>query len=239
MTKQIVILGGGTGGTLTANRLRRQFSARDVSITVVDQDGSHVYQPGLLFFPFGLAHPEDLVRPRARQLHRHIDFVEQPIERVDLDRDTVVLSDARELPYDVLIIATGATLAVDETEGLTGEGWERNVFTFYDLAGAAALHDALEGFPGGRLVVNVVDMPIKCPVAPLEFCFLADWYFTERGIRDQVQITYATPLDNAFTKPIAAAVLHDLLTDKGIEMVTEFNTGSVQSAADGPGKLIG
>jgi sulfide:quinone oxidoreductase len=102
-----------------------------------------------------------------------------------------------------------------------------SVFTFYTTEGAAALETALHGFEGGRLVVNVVDMPIKCPVAPLEFCFLADWYFTDRGIRDRVQITYVTPLDGAFTKPVAAQQLAGMLAEKGIELVTEFNTGEI------------
>jgi sulfide:quinone oxidoreductase len=138
----------------------------------------------------------------------------------------------------VLVIATGAQLAFDETEGLTGPGWNEHVFTFYDIIGATGLETALSEFEGGKLVVNVVDMPIKCPVAPLEFCFLADWYFTERGIRDKVEITYATPLDGAFTKPVASAALSDLLEEKGIHLVTEFNTGEVVGDGD-ERKLIG
>jgi sulfide:quinone oxidoreductase len=109
------------------------------------------------------------------------------------------------------------------------------VFTFYALDGAAALQGRLARFEEGRLVVNVVDMPIKCPVAPLEFCFLADWYFHERGIRDRVQLTYATPLDGAFTKPIASEHLGGMLTERGIELVTEFNTGEVDGAG---GRLV-
>jgi sulfide:quinone oxidoreductase len=231
--QRIVILGGGTGGTLTANRLRRRLHDR-AAITVVDADDRHVYQPGLLFVPFGLAHPDEIVRSRRGQLHRDIGFVEQAVHHVDLDAQTVVLDDGSDLPYDVLVVATGARLALDETEGLTGPGWNESVFTFYDLAGAAALHGALEQFEGGELVVNVVDMPIKCPVAPLEFCFLADWWLTERGIRDRVHITYATPLDNAFTKPVAAAALHDLLAEKHVDLITEFNTGEV----DGSRKVL-
>ncbi len=240
-TRRIVILGGGTGGTLTANRLHRHYKHRDVKITVVDQDDHHVYQPGLLFVPFGLAQQQEIVRPRKAQLHKDINFVLQPIDRVVLNRDTVVLADGVELPYDVLVIATGVGLALDETEGLTGPGWNERVFTFYDLAGAAALEQALNDFEGGKLVVNVVDMPIKCPVAPLEFCFLADWYFTERGIRDKVEITYATPLDGAFTKPVASAALTSLLEEKGIHMITEFNTGEVvgESVDGGSPRLVG
>ncbi len=242
-TRRIVILGGGTGGTLTANRLHRHYKHRDVEITVVDQDDHHIYQPGLLFVPFGLAHQAEIVRPRKAQLHKDINFILQPIDRVDLERDTVVLEDGRELPYDVLVIATGAGLALDETEGLTGPGWNERVFTFYDLAGATALEAALADFEGGKLVVNVVDMPIKCPVAPLEFCFLADWYFNERGIRDKVEITYATPLDGAFTKPVASAALASLLEEKGVKLITEFNTGEVvgepdEASGESP-KLVG
>jgi sulfide:quinone oxidoreductase len=229
---RIVILGAGTGGTLTANRLRKAYAESEATITVVDQDDQHVYQPGLLFVPFGTAHADDIVRPRARQLRRGIGYHQSAIDHVDLDADTVHLADGTELGYDVLVVATGATLLPEETEGLE---WSDRVHTFYSLEGATRLHEALESFDGGRLVVNVVDMPIKCPVAPLEFCFLADWYFHERGIRDRVQLTYVTPLDAAFTKPVAASTLGGMLDERGIELVTEFNTGEVDG--DG-GRLV-
>jgi sulfide:quinone oxidoreductase len=235
MARSVVVLGGGTGGTLAANRLRRRFRTDELTITVVDQDDRHVYQPGLLFVPFGLTHVEDIVRPRHRQLRRGITFRQQPVDRVEMDTNTVHLGDGTELPYDVLIVATGARLVPEETEGLTGPGWMEKVFTFYTPEGAAALAAALATFDGGRLVVNVVDMPIKCPVAPLELCFLADWYFHERGIRDDVQLTYVTPLDGAFTKPVASERLSGMLAERGIELVTEFNTGEVDGAG---GRLV-
>lgn len=225
--RRVVILGGGTGGTLAANRLRRRHPERELEITVVDQDRAHVYQPGLLFVPFGLASPEEIVRPRDRQLLGGIAFLEQPVDRVDLGTDSVRLADGTELAYDVLVVATGARLLPGETEGLLGPGWMRDVFTFYDLPGATALAARLATFEGGRLVVNVIDMPIKCPVAPLEFAMLADWFLAERGTRDRVEITYVTPLDAAFTKPVAARALAGLLDEKGIGLVTEFNTGRV------------
>jgi sulfide:quinone oxidoreductase len=229
-----VVLGGGTGGTLTANRLRRTLD-RDAAITVVDQDDSHVYQPGLLFVPFGLAAREDIVRSRPRQLHSGISYYRSAVERVDIDNDMVHLVNGAALAYDVLVIATGARLLPEETDGLTGPGWRETVHTFYDYDGAMGLAAALADFDGGRLVVNVVDMPIKCPVAPLEFCFLADWYFQQRGIRDRVDLTYVTPLDAAFTKPVAANTLAGLLAEKGVELVTEFNTGEVDGAG---GRLV-
>ena len=226
-TKRIVILGGGTGGTITANRLRKRFDADEAEIHVVDRDDRHVYQPGLLFVPFGLTDVGDIVRPRRRQLRNGIVFHESEIETVALDDDQVRLADGTVLPYDVLVVATGVRLQPEETEGMTGPGWNERVFTFYEPESADALRRKLERFDGGRLVINLVDMPIKCPVAPLEFAFLADWYLRERGIRSRTELVYATPLDGAFTKPIASAHLAGLLSGKDVELVTEFNAGEV------------
>jgi sulfide:quinone oxidoreductase len=235
VSHRIVVLGGGTGGTLLANRLRRHYRPDEAHITVVDRDDVHVYQPGLLFVPFGLAHGEEIVRPRRSQLRAGIDFRLSEIDHVALEDDAVHLTDGTVLPYDVLVVATGVRLQPEETEGLLGPGWMERVFTFYDLPGATALCGALEAFDGGQLVVNLIDMPIKCPVAPLEFAFLADWYFHERQLRDRVAITLVTPLDAAFTKPVAAAHLGKLLEGKQIELVTDFNAGEVDGVG---GRLV-
>src|SRR5512132_4216098 len=232
--KQIVILGGGTGGTMTANRLRRRFGEDEADIHVVDRDDRHVYQPGLLFVPFGLAQLDEIVRPRRRQLHKGIRFHECEIESVALGEDEVLLADGSTLPYDVLVVASGARLQPEETEGLTAAGWNERVFTFYSPEGAEALRGALERFDGGRLVVNLVDMPIKCPVAPLEFAFLADWYLRERGVRAGTELVYSTPLDSAFTKATCAEHLSFLLDNKEVELVTEFSAGEVDGVG---GKL--
>jgi sulfide:quinone oxidoreductase len=231
--KRIVVLGGGTGGTMVANRLRRRLSD-EAEIHVVDRDDHHVYQPGLLFVPFGLAHVDELVRPRQRQLAGGVVFHEREVDHVDLDRESVLLDDGTLLAYDVLVVATGARLQPQETEGLTGPGWNETAFTFYTTEGAGALQTALARFDGGRLVVNLVDMPIKCPVAPLEFAFLADWYLRERGIRARTELSFVTPLDGAFTKPVASQELAGLLAEKEIELVTEFNAGEV----DGTGGVL-
>lgn len=234
MTRRAVILGGGTAGTLTANALRRRFAPGDLRITVVDQDDRHVYQPGLLFVPFG-ADAATLTRPRRRQLRRGVDFVEAAVDAVDVGTSTVRLADGTVLSYDVLVVATGAVLAPEETEGLLGPGWGERVFTFYEPESATALARALAAFDHGRLVVNVVDLPIKCPVAPLEFCFLADDFLRRRGVREAVEIAYVTPLDAAFTKPVAARLLGGMLAERGIELVTEFGTGEVDGAG---GRLV-
>ncbi|MFZ0170610.1 MAG: FAD/NAD(P)-binding oxidoreductase [Acidimicrobiales bacterium] len=235
MPKRVVILGGGTGGTLVANRLRRSHDEQDLEIVVVDLDDRHIYQPGLLFVPFGLSSIEEISRPRHRQLRAGVEFRQVAVDHVDVGTNRVHLEGGEELGYDALVVATGSVLLPEETEGLSGPGWMEKVFTFYTPEGASRLHTALEAFDGGRVVVNIVDLPIKCPVAPLEFCFLADWYFQEREMRDRVELVFVTPLDGAFTKPVAAATLAGLLEEKGVELITEFNTGEV----DGPeGRLV-
>jgi sulfide:quinone oxidoreductase len=232
--KKITIIGAGTGGTLTANRLHRHYGD-EAEITVIDADDRHLYQPGLLFVPFGLAQPDDIVRSRSAQLHKGIDFRLGAVERVEIEQNRVYLEDGAGIDYDVLVVASGVSLQPEETEGLAEALAGGRAFGFYSLEDAVALQDRLAGLESGRLVVNTVDMPIKCPVAPLEFCFLADWYFRERGIRDEVSITYVTPLDGAFTKPVASAELGGLLAEKGIVLETEFATGQVDADC---GKLV-
>jgi sulfide:quinone oxidoreductase len=219
---------------MIANRLWRRLDDEAI-VTVVDRDGLHVYQPGLLFVPFGLADTQDIVKPRRRQLRGGIAFRETEVDRVLLDENRVELADGTSLPYDVLVVATGVALQPEETEGLLGDGWRERVFTFYDVGGAEQLARALDAFDGGRVVIGLVDMPIKCPVAPLEFAFLADAYFTERKMRERVELTYVTSLDGAFTKPIASERLVGLLEAKNIRLVTEFATGEVDGAG---GRLV-
>ena len=234
MIQRAVILGGGTAGTLTANRLQRETGGQ-AAITVVDRDDDHWYQPGLLFVPFGRARPGKLVRSRARQLRPGIGYHHHsPVDHVDVGQRRVHLDDGSSLPYEVLVIATGAALLSGETDGLAEAMAQGKAFSFYEPAGAVALRDALAAFDGGRIAINIVDMPIKCPVAPFEFAFLADWYFRRRGIRDRVELTLVTPLDGAFTRPIASRHLGGLLEAKRIGLVTEFNTGEV----DGDGRRL-
>ena len=232
--KRVVILGGGTGGTLLANRLRRSFGEQ-LRIDVVDRDDVHVYQPGLLFVPFGLADPETLVRSRRAQLGDGIRYHQAEIGHVSLSDSALHFVDGRTLAYDALVVATGARLLPEETEGLTGPGWRESIHTFYDLAGARGLREALATFEGGRLVVDIADFPIKCPVAPIEFVFLADWYLRRRGIRERTTLTLATPLDGCFTRPVASKHLTHLLEKKGVELATEFAAGEVDGAG---GRLV-
>jgi sulfide:quinone oxidoreductase len=225
-----VILGGGTGGTLAANRLRKKHGD-SVEIIVIDRNDRHIYQPGLLFVPFGLAEPQAIVKSRRDQLHRSVELKIADVDRVETSENSVYLNGGERIPYDVLVVASGVFILPEETEGLTGAGWGEKIFPFYTVEGATGLRDKLRTFNSGKIVLNVVDMPIKCPVAPLEFCFLMDWYLQKRGVRKNVEVTYATPLDGAFTKPVASKALGRLLEEKGVKLRTGFAAGSV----DGPG----
>jgi len=228
--KNLVILGAGSGGTMLANRMRKRLPS-GWQMTVVDPEAIHLYQPGLLFLPFGARDEEKIQRSRRRTLASDVNWVRQTVDRVDPDTKTVAFEGGDSLPYDVLVIDSGARTRPQETPGLHGDEWHKSIHDFYTLSGARALRDALAKFEGGRLVLNVVEMPIKCPVAPMEFLFLADEYFTKKGIRDKVELIFATPLDGAFTRPRCNTVLSHLIEQKGITIQTDFGTGEVD--ADG------
>ena len=220
--KKLLVLGGGTAGSMAANKLRRTLSTSDWEITVVDADDNHRYQPGFLFMPFGTYRPDQVTKSRRKALNKDVPLVYGEIDRVLPDENAVLLTDGRRLDYDVLIIATGVTPRPDQTDGMQGELWGTKVHEFYTYEGSVHLAEALKAWQGGRLVINIVEMPIKCPVAPLEFAFLADSYFKDRGIRDKVEMTYVTPLPGAFTKPIAAEAFGNTLDEKGIAVEPDF-----------------
>jgi len=225
--KKIVVLGGGTAGTMAANKLRKELPATEWNITVVDQDNNHVYQPGLLLMPFGVYTPEELIKPRKNLFANGVDVVLDEIDRVDADNNVVALNSGKTLAYDYLIIASGTTPRPDQTPGMDGDEWQKSIFEFYTFAGSVALRDKLASWEGGRLVVHVTEMPIKCPVAPLEFSFLADAFFEEKGMRDKVTITYVTPLEGAFTKPVASAALGNMLDSRKIALESDFMIESI------------
>jgi len=225
--KKLVILGAGTAGTMILNKLEPVLDKDEWQITIVDQYKTHYYQPGFLFIPFGIYNRKDVVKPKRDFFPSGVEVIVDAIDKIDTKENKVLLDNKKVLSYDYLIIATGCKIAPEETEGLKEDGWFKNIFDFYTIDGALALSRFLKYWEGGKMVLNVTEMPIKCPVAPLEFVFLADWWFTEQGIRDKVDITYVTPLDGAFTKPRASSILGDILTKKNINLVPDFNTGRV------------
>lgn len=220
--KKLVVLGAGTAGTMVANKLRARLDDREWTITIVDKDDLHHYQPGYLFIPFGDYTRQEVERPRHAQLRDGIQFVIAEVDRVNAARNTVELSNGEVFEYDFLVIASGTTPRPDQTEGMLGPEWRRSIFDFYTLGGAEALADALKSFDRGRLVVHVAEMPVKCPVAPLEFAFLADDWLRGRGLRERVEMSYVTPLSEAFTQPVASDLLGGMLDERQIRLEPDF-----------------
>jgi sulfide:quinone oxidoreductase len=220
--KNIIILGAGTAGTMMANHLHNKLDKNEWTITIIDERKNHYYQPGFLFLPFDFYSPEALVQPIQKFIPHHVNFINQSIDKVLAKENRVQMVNGESHSYDLLIIATGANIAPAEVDGMDGEEWEKSVFNFYTFEGALALRNKLRDWEGGHLVVHITEMPIKCPVAPLEFAFLADSYFKHKGIREKVNITYVTPLSGAFTKPKTTKALEHLLSEKNIAIVSDF-----------------
>ena len=219
--KNLVILGAGTAGTMMANHLVSKLPKKEWNIHIVDQYKTHYYQPGFLFLPFDIYTEDQVKKVGKKFIPKGVNYIQQKIEKIDAENNLVSLENG-PLAYDLLIIATGSKIAPAEVDGMLSDEWHKSVFDFYTYEGALALRDKLRNFTGGKLVVHITEMPIKCPVAPLEFAFLADSYFQKKGIRDKVDITYVTPLSGAFTKEFTSKTLGHLLEDKNIKLVTDF-----------------
>ena len=240
--KHVVILGAGTAGTMMANHLHHQLKHPDWEITIIDEREEHHYQPGYLFLPFDIYAPEDIIKTIEEFIPKDVKLVKNKINRIKPADNKIELTGGNEIAYDILIIATGAKIAPEETEGMKGAEWQKSVFDFYTFEGSLALRNKLRDWEGGKLVVHITEMPIKCPVAPLEFAFLADSFFKHKHMRDKVEITYVTPLSGAFTKPKATEALEHLLHEKGINIEPDFAIEKVDNErkeiVDYGGKII-
>lgn len=228
--KNVVILGAGTAGTLMANKLRKKLPAKTWNITVVDQERAHYYQPGFLFVPFGIYSEQDVIKPKDNFFPKGVNVIYAKIDRIIPEENKVTLENSEKiLDYDFLIIATGTRIAPEETQGLLGDLWRKEIFDFYTIEGAVALAKYLETWKGGKMVVNITELPYKCPVAPLEFIFLADAYFKKKGMRDKVEISLVTPLPGVFTKPIATKMLSKVVEEKNIKVIPDYNISEVDN----------
>ena len=224
--KKLVILGHGTGGTIIATKMREKLPEKEWDITVIDRDWQHHYQPGWIFIPFGIYTKEDCIKPKSKFVPPGVNLVLDEIVGIDPEQRQVKTKQGT-FPYDWLVVATGCGINPEEVEGLMGDGWGKDIHNFYTLDGALALHDKMKYFQKGRVVVNIAELPFKCPVAPLEFCFMSDWFFDTHGVRKNIEIELVTPLAGAFTKPQASAVLGRLAEDKNVKVTPNFQISGV------------
>jgi len=220
--KELLILGAGTAGTMMANKLKNALDQEEWRITIVDQFKTHYYQPGFLFIPFGIYNKQDVIKPKSNFFPAGIRVIFSAIDRIEADNNKVYLDGGKTLNYDYLIVATGTQTRPEITNGLIGKLWYKNIFDFYTIEGALALQQYFKDWEGGKLVLCISEVPYKCPVAPLEFVFLAEAFFSKKGMRDKVDITFVTPMAGAFTKPVATKMLSELMKEKNIKVVPDF-----------------
>ncbi|MCX5891177.1 MAG: FAD/NAD(P)-binding oxidoreductase, partial [Deltaproteobacteria bacterium] len=225
--KKLVILGSGTGGTIIAAKMRQKLLESKWEITIIDRDWQHHYQPGWLFIPFGIYTKEDCVKPKIKFIPSGVNFVLDEVTEIDPAKKQVKTK-RDTYPYDWLVIATGCGIVPEEVEGMS-EGMGKDVHNFYSLDGAVALYEKMKYFDKGRVVINIAELPFKCPVAPLEFAFMADWFFATHGVRNNIEIELVTPLSAAFTKPVAAEILGNICKEKNIKVTPNFQIASVDA----------
>ena len=225
--KKILILGSGAGGTMCATKLRRELG-KEWKITIIDPDEMHHYQPGWLFIPFGIYKADDCRKHKRDFIPTGIDFILDEVVGVHPEKREVECKKGK-YDYDWLIIATGCRPVPEEIDGL--ENWKpdpnSNEHTFFTLEGAVALYKRMKYFEKGRLVFNIAEMPHKCPVVPMEFIFMADWFFTKNGCRDNIEIEFTTPNTGIFTKPIATKVMSVTAEEKKIMVTPDYNLDNV------------
>jgi sulfide:quinone oxidoreductase len=224
--KRIVIVGGGVGGTLTANllvrRLRPRLDRGDAEIILVDPTAAHVYQPGFMYIALGGERADRLTRPERSLLDKRVRLVVDTCLRVDEASQTIVLAGGEILPYDELVLATGSQIVPEAIPHFTTEAEH-----FYTAKAALRLRAALDRFEGGRIVVGIASMPYKCPPAPLEVAFLIEAELRERGLRDRSEIHYCSPIGRAFPIESVSEMATPILEAKGIALHTFFNVESI------------
>jgi len=222
--RNIVVLGAGTGGVIVANMLSHKLNQKEWKITVIDKAAEHHYQPGNLFIPFklyGYETREHIARDITDPLPKSADFIKAEVKLID-HKNKKVVSTRGSHDYDWLVVALGCQAVVDEVDGLPETYGKNGVHSFYHLDAALAMQPDMEKMESGKLVIDIADMPIKCPVAPIEFAFLSDYYFALKGVRDKIDISLVTPYSGAFTKPNANRVLTKIAWDKHIHIVPNF-----------------
>ena len=224
--ERILILGGGVGGTLTANllsrKLRKQIDRGDVEVAVVDATGAHVYQPGFMYIAMGGERAEKLEKRERALLDDRVRLFIGTVTRVDEEAKTVLIEDGTALPYDHLVLATGARILPESIEHFATEAHH-----FYTAEAALKLRKALDAFKGGKVVIGIASMPYKCPPAPLEVAFLIEAELRERGLRDKTEMHYASPIGRAFTIESVSEMATPILEEKGIELHTFFNVETI------------
>lgn len=184
--KTIIILGGGTGGLVAANELKKK-AGKNARVVLIDKNKTHIYAPAFLYLMLGKRRAEKIQKPLSLLKRKRIEVVNKQITKID-PADKTVKTQGGDYKYDYLIISLGAELASEKVPGLAQSG-----YNLYDLNEVERLRDDLKNFAGGKVAIVISSLPFKCPAAPYEAAFLLDEYFQKKGIRDKTEISIFTP----------------------------------------------
>lgn len=225
MSKNIIILGGGTGGTMVANHLAKalgsQIKKGEIKLSMITQSDKHIYQPGYLFVALGHEKPDHYVKEQKYLLSPKVELIIDHAEKIDKNNKTVIAKNGK-YTYDYLIVATGSIPRHDLVPGLA-EG----SYNFYSMEDAIKLRDKLLNFEGGKIVITM-GLPHKCPVAPIEIFFMLNEFFDNKGIRQDVEFVYTYPIDGLHMSPPVSEWVEPELTKRNIRYVTNFMPGKVE-----------
>lgn len=220
--KRILILGGGVGGIVTANELRRRLGPEH-RVVLVDRQARHLYTPSLLWVVAGARRPEHVVKDLRRMVLPGVEVLQAEAQEID-PAGQRVLTSAGEQGYDYLVVALGADLA---PEGMPG--YREAAHNFFDLKGATSLAGALAGVDEGRVVVAISSLPYKCPAAPYEAALLVDDVLRRRGVRSRVEIEVYTPEPQPMpvAGPAVGGAVRSMLEAQGIRYHPSVQLASI------------
>jgi sulfide:quinone oxidoreductase len=227
---RVVIVGSGDGGTFTANllasELRDEIRHGSASVQLIGEHLSHPFQPGNLDVAFKGANPDKYVRDETDLLRRGVEFVQDAAVRIDYAAKSVTTRSGAVMPYDYLVIATGAVADPSKVPGLAD-----GALNFHTgPEDSMRIWKSLQTFDGGTVIVAIAGTPHKCPPSPNEAAFMLDDFFRRRKIRDKVKIRFLTPYPRPYPAEKISRVVEPMFSEKGIEVTTFFNVDSVDPA---------
>ncbi|OGU33401.1 MAG: hypothetical protein A2057_12155 [Ignavibacteria bacterium GWA2_35_9] len=212
ISKNIVILGGGIGGIIAANKLRNELPS-SVDIIIIERNKMHTLAASYLWLMVNLRKAEKIRTPLSRLIHKGVKIIYEEVKQIDTSGKRIQ-TEHNEINYDYLIIALGSEL---EKKHLNNNQY--GIHNFYTYEGAQRLRDELAKIQSGEIIIAIDSLPYKCPGAPYEAAMLISGYLTKRERKNKININLYTPEPHPL--PVAGPELgksvSDLLENKGIK----------------------